>query len=75
MISFESDYIAGAHPKVLERLLETNLEALSGYGSDIYTKSAREKIKTACACAEAQVFLMTGGTQTNALLISDMLQG
>lgn len=75
MISFESDYIAGAHPKVMERLLETNLEALSGYGSDIYTQSACEKIKTACACAEAQVFLLTGGTQTNALVISAMLQG
>ena len=33
MISFESDYVAGAHPKVLQRLIETNLEALSGYGS------------------------------------------
>ncbi len=74
MISFESDYIAGAHPKVLERLLETNLEALSGYGSDCYTQRACEKIKAACACEKAQVYLLTGGTQTNALVISAMLQ-
>lgn len=73
MISFESDYIAGAHEKVLQRLLETNLEPLSGYGSDRYTKSACERIKAACKCEEAQVYLLTGGTQTNALIISTML--
>ena len=73
MISFESDYIAGTHPKVLQRLIETNMEPLSGYGSDKYTKSACEKIKAACECEEAQVFLLTGGTQTNALIISTML--
>ncbi len=75
MLSFESDYIAGAHPKVMQRLLETNMEVLSGYGSDPYTKSACEKIKTACECEDAEVFLLTGGTQTNALVISAMLQG
>lgn len=74
MISFESDYVAGAHPKVLQRLIETNLEALSGYGSDCYTKSACEKIKAACGCEDAQVFLLTGGTQTNAIVISTMLE-
>ena len=74
MISFESDYVAGAHPKVLQRLIETNLEALSGYGSDCYTKSACEKIKAACGCEAAEVFLLTGGTQTNAIVISTMLE-
>jgi len=74
MISFESDYVAGAHPKVLQRLIETNLEALSGYGSDRYTKSACEKIKAACGCEDAEVFLLTGGTQTNAIVISTMLE-
>lgn len=74
MISFESDYVAGAHPKVLQRLIETNLEALSGYGSDRYTKRACEKIKAACGCEDAQVFLLTGGTQTNAIVISTMLE-
>lgn len=74
MISFESDYVAGAHPKVLQRLIETNLEALSGYGSDKYTQSACEKIKAACGCEDARVFLLTGGTQTNAIVISTMLE-
>lgn len=73
MISFESDYIAGAHPQVLQKLIETNLEALSGYGSDHYCESAREKIKEACNCPEADVSFLVGGTQTNAIVISSML--
>ena len=47
MLSFASDYIAGAHPEVLKRLVETNLENLSGYGSDKYCDSAADKIKKA----------------------------
>ncbi len=74
MISFENDYTMGAHPKVLERLVETNFEALSGYGSDGYCESARQKIKTACDCKEADVHFLVGGTQTNALIISAMLR-
>ena len=73
MISFESDYIAGCHPLVLKRLTETNLECLSGYGTDPYTERAKEKIRLACGCPEADVELLTGGTQTNAVVISTML--
>ena len=36
MVSFESDYIAGAHPDVLKALTDTNLEQLPGYGGDRY---------------------------------------
>ncbi|MBQ9030070.1 MAG: aminotransferase class V-fold PLP-dependent enzyme [Parasporobacterium sp.] len=74
MISFESDYIAGAHPKVLERLCETNLEALPGYGTDHYCEQAKEKIRKALDCPEAQVEFLVGGTQTNAVVISSMLK-
>ncbi|MBQ6369007.1 MAG: aminotransferase class V-fold PLP-dependent enzyme [Parasporobacterium sp.] len=74
MISFESDYIAGAHPQVLKRLVETNLETLSGYGADRYCESAREKIRLACGLEDAQVEFLTGGTQTNEIVISTMLK-
>ena len=73
MLSFESDYIEGAHPKILEALVKTNMECLSGYGADDYTKSAKEKIRTACAMPEAQVAFLTGGTQTNQIVIDTML--
>ena len=73
MVHFESDYIAGAHPEVLRRLTETNLECLSGYGTDRYCESAREKIRAACEAPDAEVEFLTGGTQTNAVVISTML--
>ncbi|MCI8597754.1 MAG: low specificity L-threonine aldolase [Lachnospiraceae bacterium] len=74
MLSFESDYVEGAHEKILKRLLETNLEKVSGYGSDPYCESAREKIRKACACPQAEVFFLVGGTQTNMIVIDTMLK-
>lgn len=74
MISFESDYIAGAHPRILEKISEINYEAASGYGSDKYTSSAMEKIRQACACPNAGIYFTVGGTQTNQLVISTMLK-
>ena len=73
MISFESDYIEGAHPLILEALAKSNMESLSGYGSDKYTERAKEKIAAACGLPEAQVFFLTGGTQTNQIVIDTML--
>ena len=74
MISFESDYITGAHPKVLQRLIDTNFETQPGYGSDAYCASAAEKIKAFCKCPDVDVKFLVGGTQTNAIVISTMLQ-
>ncbi len=74
LVSFECDYIAGAHPEILKRLTETNMEALPGYGMDHYTESAKEKIKAACGCPDAQVEFLVGGTQTNSVVISTMLR-
>lgn len=73
MISFESDYIEGAHEKILERLLETNFEQLPGYGNDIYCERAKEKIRAACECPDADIYFLTGGTQTNATVIDALL--
>lgn len=56
MISFASDYIAGAHPVIMQRLLETNMENLSGYGTDQYCAQAKEKIKQAFQCPDGEVF-------------------
>ena len=74
MLSFECDYNNGAHPAILRRLAETNDERLPGYGTDAYCAAAREKIARACACPDAQVELLTGGTQTNAIVIATMLR-
>ena len=74
MISFANDYIAGAHPQILKRLMETNLEPLPGYGEDAWCVSAKQKVCAACGCSWAQVEFLTGGTQTNQLVISTMLR-
>ncbi len=74
MVSFQSDYICGAHPEVLDRLVKTNLEPLPGYGTDRYCESAKEKIREAVGIPEAEVFFLAGGTQTNAVVISTMLE-
>ena len=73
MLSFECDYNVGAHPKLLQRLLETNLVRQSGYGADEYTASAKEKIRAACGDPEADVFFLAGGTQTNQVVIDTCL--
>ena len=74
MLSFECDYAEGAHEAVLQHLLETNLEQLPGYGQDRYCDAAKEKIRSACACPDADVFFISGGTQSNAIVIASMLQ-
>ncbi len=74
MLYLESDYTEGAHEKILEKLAKTNRESMSGYGMDPYSASAKEKIRAACRCPEAEVFFLTGGTQTNAVVIRSMLK-
>ncbi|MCH5463356.1 aminotransferase class V-fold PLP-dependent enzyme [Lactobacillus sp. LC28-10] len=75
MLPFANDYSRGAHPKVLQALVDTNMDAQPGYGQDDYTKRAAEKIKTACQMPEAEVFFISGGTQTNQVVISNLLDG
>lgn len=73
MIYFDSDYMAGAHPKVMERLLETNHLSTIGYGCDEYTKHAAELIRNACGQPNARVYFLVGGTQTNSTVIDGLL--
>ena len=73
MLSFESDYTEGAHENILRRLAETNLEQTPGYGLDHYCDSAKSRIREAFGLPEADIFFLTGGTQTNATVIAAML--
>ena len=65
--------MAGAHPEVMARLAETNLEHTVGYGCDHYTAQAKELIRQACECPTAEVHLLVGGTQTNATVLDGLL--
>ena len=74
MLYFDSDYMEGAHPAILQRLMETNMEHTYGYGKDAYCESAKAKIRTACQCPEAEIYFLVGGTQTNATVIRGFLK-
>ena len=71
--SFESDYNNGAHPDVLQHLLKTNEPSSASYGQDEWSQQARQKIRQACQCAEADIFFLVGGTQANAVVIDAVL--
>lgn len=74
MVSFESDYNNGAHKAVLKALTESNDVQTASYGADIFSESAREKIRKACQSPDADIYFLTGGTQTNATVISTLLK-
>lgn len=74
MLHLESDYNNGAHPKVLEKLIATNAEKSCSYGFDVWTESAKDKIRNATACPDADIFFLVGGTQTNATVLDAMMK-
>ena len=71
---FDSDYLEGCAPEILEALQKSNFDQTPGYGKDSYCESAKEKIKAACDCPQADVHFLVGGTQTNAIVIDAILQ-
>ncbi len=75
MLYFVNDYSEGAHERILEMLVQTNLESQAGYGFDAYSESAKKRVRRECSAPEADVFFISGGTQTNAVVISALLQG
>ena len=74
MIRFDCDYLEGAHPAILQRLIETNLDQTLGYSEDPYCEIAREKIRAACGLPGAAVHFLVGGTQTNTTVIYSLLR-
>ncbi len=74
MLRFNCDYLEGAHPKIMERLVATNMEQTVGYGMDPYTMDAKDKIKAACECEDATVYFLVGGTQVNATMLDSLLR-
>ena len=71
---FASDYMEGAHEKILDRLYELNQVKSTGYGWDDFSERARQKIRAACAAPEADIFFLAGGTQSNAVVIDSILR-
>lgn len=74
MIYFNSDYTEGAHPAILEKLIQTNMEQTIGYGEDDYSKQAIDAIKKLCGRDDCDVHFLVGGTQTNITVIAAALR-
>lgn len=73
-LNFSCDYLEGAHERILKRLQETNLQKMDGYGFDPCSRNAKDYIRRACGCPDAEIQFLIGGTQTNAVMIDALLQ-
>ncbi len=74
MYSFKNDYSEGAHPRILNALMETNFEQADGYGEDCYSLTAARLIKQHIGREDLAIHLLSGGTQTNLITISAFLR-
>ncbi|RQO29660.1 threonine aldolase [Taibaiella sp. KBW10] len=74
MYNFKNDYSEGAHPNILHKLIETNLVQQLGYGEDEYAVQAKDILKQKLNRPEAQIYFLSGGTQTNLIAISSLLR-
>ena len=74
MIRFDCDYLEGAHPAILQKLVETNMDQTIGYGEDPYCAAAAEKIRKGCQTPDAAEHFLVGGTQTNTTVINSILR-
>ena len=74
MYRFNCDYLEGAHPEIIDRLVKTNLLQTASYGADEFSESAKEKIKKACKAENARVYFLVGGTQANYTVLDSILK-
>ncbi len=74
MYSFKNDYSEGAHPLVLDALLENNRSQQQGYGDDEYSVRVGELIRARLGNPHSAVHLVSGGTQANLVMISSVLR-
>ena len=74
MYSFKNDYSEGAHSRILNALVKTNLEQTDGYSTDCHTERAIELLKKKIDCEDVDIHLLVGGTQVNLTAISAFLR-
>src|SRR5690606_4007494 len=74
MYNFKNDYSEGAHPRILDKLIQTNLVQQAGYGEDEYARQAKEILRDRLQNPNAAIHFVSGGTQTNLLVISFLLR-
>ena len=73
MYKFDNDYSRGAHPEILQALIDTNNNAYVGYGHDELCKKAADDISRLIDNPHAQIHFLVGGTQMNSIAMEAML--
>lgn len=66
--------MAGAHPEVLNAIVNNNHVQTAGYGNDDYCLRAKDLIRQACCAPHADVHFLVGGTQTNSTVLDALLR-
>ena len=74
MSYFRSDYSLGAHPKVMEALMETNMEHTDGYAEDRFSFETADMIREMIGRPDAHIHFLVGGTPTNTITIAAALR-
>ena len=74
MTLFINDYSEGCHERILEALTRTNRVQTTGYGTDPYCAEARNILRREMACPDADIWFLSGGTQTNLIALTAALR-
>lgn len=74
MYNLKDDYSEGAHPKIIESLVKSNLVQEDGYSMDSFSKEAIRLLKQELNNDDVDIHFISGGTQTNLLAISSVLR-
>lgn len=74
MYNFQSDYLEGCAPEILEELIKVNSSQSVGYGLDEYCKEASDLIKEKINNKNVDIHFIPGGTPCNILAISSSLR-
>ena len=74
MTLFINDYSEGCHERILEALTRTNRIQTTGYGTDPYCAEARDILRREMACPDADIWFLSGGTQTNLIALTAALR-
>lgn len=74
MYSFQSDYLEGCAPEILEQLILINKNQSVGYGEDEYCDKAREILKRKLETPNVDIHFIPGGTPCNILACSAALK-
>ncbi|KXH35425.1 threonine aldolase [Colletotrichum simmondsii] len=74
LYNFRDDYSDGAHPEILEALINGNASIQTSYGEDAHTENARNLIKEKMKAPDADVHFVVSGTLANIVAIGSCLR-